>query len=269
MTVNFRTLPQPVPGAADFGSLRPTDEEMAIFNSQTLVAWTRASINYEQSRIVDRARGVSFNKIPRSPMPPIVRPTNGMYNNKPYIEITDIFLNPPELRSGEDVLPSSGSYTFAWVGHWKTGTGSNYYFFGNDAESSPLTFAVGVNQSNGRIQIKHSENVIFNTGVGAFTPVSNVPFLAIVGYDSTAGRMRVRANRGLSDQQRTGVTGTIGAARKLAIGASGGDAFGRANALRGGGIAEFMVFNSYILDNATLVSQVEKVLGDRYGFAAH
>lgn len=269
MTVNYRSLSQAVPGAADMGQIRPTDEEMAVFNTASLIAWVRASINYDQMRVVDRARGVSFNKITRSPMMPRSVGTGGKYNDLMYFSFPDeAEVNPPELRSGEDILPAAGSYTFAFVGHWKAGARSRYYFFGNDASTSALTFAIGMNLSSGRLEVKHSDNTFWNTGAGAFTPPSDVPMLVIVGYDISAGRLRVRFNRGSADQNRTGVTGNIGSARKLQVGASGGDSFGRANPLFNGGIAEFMVFDAYILDDTQLVAQVEKILGDRYGFAA-
>lgn len=266
MPVNFRTLSYVVPGAADVGAIRPTEDEMAVFGHPHLIAWMRASINYEQLRIVDRARNVSFNKIARSPMPGRRTATDGLYNNKPYLVFPDGTVNPPELRSGEDILPADGSYTFAFVGHWKAGAAARYHFFGNNAESSATTFAIGINLASGRLEVKHSNNTFWNTGAGAYMPASEVPFMVLVGYDMPAGQLRVRYNRGVADQQRLTVTGNIGDARKLAVGASGGDAFGRANPLLGGGLAEFFAFDSYVLDDAEMVARVEAILGGRYGF---
>lgn len=264
MVFSYRTLPFSVAGAADLGGA-PTTAELALFRDPLLLAWGRAGVNDDATRIVDRARGMPFSRTSRANRPTTVI-TPGLYGGQKYLSFVDD-TNTQELRSEQEILPSTGAYAVAFVGHYKAGVAARYALFGNDAATSSSTWYIGINDSSGRIELKNSNNTIQTTGSGAFVVTAGVPFLAIVGVNPATGQFRTRVNRTHS-HGITGITGNIGSARHLQLGTTGGDDFGRANPARGAGMSEWLLFGGDIIDDSVRVANVEAVLGGRYGFPA-
>lgn len=264
MVFSFRNLPYSVPGAVNLGGV-PSSAEVTIYRDARLLGWWRAGVSDDATRVVDRARGQPMSKTTRAARP-VTTTGVGIYNNQKYLAFIDSS-ETQELRSDAEILPATTAWTIAFVGHFKAGVAARYALFGNDAASSALAWYLGINDSNGRIELKNSDNTIWTTGSGAFAATSNVPFLAIVGHNPATGQFGTRCNRSHS-HGRTAVTGNVGTARRLQFGTTGGDAFGRANPARGAGIAEAMLFDGYLLDDNAAIANIEAVLGDRYGFAA-
>jgi hypothetical protein len=256
-----------VPGAADVGDIAPTDAELRIHRHANLLAWSRASVNLVGDTWRDRSRGVEFDKTARANDMPVKTIDGGLYNGKPYLYFANT--NPvPEMRSADDVMPASGSFTLAWVGHWSDAAAqSRYNFFGSPADSG-FTSQVCVNSSTGRIELFLGNGTQHQTGSGAFVATVDVPFLAVVSLNVDTDVLRIVANRGENDDNKTSVTDTWGPEQQLQIGCAGSDSFGQQNRLRDGGLAEFMVFDFDIFSDADLLADVHEVFGDRYGFAA-
>jgi hypothetical protein len=267
----FRKLSYVVPGAADLGDIIPTVSEMTIHNSNNLLAWIRASVNLDPLQSIrDRSRGILFTQPGRagSTFPPVAE--SAAYDDKPYCAFDPT--DEMEMRSTTDILPATGAFTFAWVGHWSADAGGDQSFFASNGANASQTFRLGIDGSTQRIELKLSENISLTTGVSSWTPTDDLPFLAIVGYDPDATTLRIRVNRGESDVTNAAATaGSIagtGGRRRLQLGISGGDDFGLATELWGGGIAEMMLFTGYAFSDDAMIDAIETVLGDRYGFAA-
>lgn len=265
--LQVRQLDVAVTGAAAVEGFPLSAEEKYINSHADLLAWIRPGVNLGENTILDRSKGLSFNKTSRMLFPVVAE--SGSYNNRPVFTFSESV--NMEARSAIGFMPATGPFSFAFVGHFKDLDTSNRAFLGSDGGSSSQAFALRVNDTSKRIELKLSSSagtVTANTGASSYTVTSEVPILAIVGYDPANTRLRIRVNRGASDVTNNSVSvgdySQSGDRTRLQLGTSGGDDFGVGTPLRGGALGDVLAFGDYIFNDEDLITAIDTVLGDYY-----